>query len=306
VGTITNTSKSIIYLNERFLTVKVPSEIEGPHGDAHTSWRGFMPAAYHGEEEEFRYNATLALKPGQATPIYWSINPSEALSKVRRERSESLPSPWIALRGLYHDVSVELQYLLFNPGTYKLVVSANYWDTPVPPFKGTPRVVTETLNVDFTAPQSVLLFGAALGGLIGYILLPKARRGLPKFALTWRRVFAIVPLVLLGVIGAMLLAIVVSILLARVASNQFLLQVTVSDLWGAIIIGFVSTYLGTEVLNRFFRVGSENGSAGRDGDQAGSGTASQPAPQLAGQHPPNTAGAAVIVQPPAKQGGQRK
>jgi hypothetical protein len=104
----------------------------------------------------------------------------------------------------------------------------------------------------------------------------------------------------------MLLAIVVSILLARVASNQFLLQVTVSDLWGAIIIGFVSTYLGTEVLNRFFRVGSENGSAGRDGDQAGSGTASQPAPQLAGQHPPNTAGAAVIVQPPAKQGGQRK
>jgi len=51
-------------------------------------------------------------------------------------------------------------------------------------------------------------------------------------------------------LGAVLLSAIVTILLARISETQFLIRVTVADLWGAVAIGFVANYLGAELIKK--------------------------------------------------------
>ncbi len=105
------------------------------------------------------------------------------------------------------------------------------------------------------APQTVILFGAAVGGLFAYFIHPQARRRLidsaPSRGRTFlheatRRILQEIG----GAFAALLLSTIVTILLSRISETQFFIRVTVSDLWGAITIGFVANYAGSTILSK--------------------------------------------------------
>ena len=56
----------------------------------------------------------------------------------------------------------------------------------------------------------------------------------------------------------MLLSAIVTILLSRVSESQFLIRISITDFWGAIAIGFISNYLGYEILKKL--IGSDKNS----------------------------------------------
>jgi hypothetical protein len=254
LATLTNNTKSIIYLNEHFLILKVPSEIEGPASSPDSIWWGFMPIADHGKKYELNYNATVALQPNDSVAAYWMVDP-RYLVKQSVFGGTIYISMCDAIKNIYHLFSTELHFLLFSPGKYKLTVSANYWDK-LPVSMGTiPKTSVESIIVDVAAPQSVILFGAALGGLLYYILfsfLNQSATDITKkssihFYVKWSWV---IMKKISGAITSMLMSTVVTILIARVADTQFPIRITVSDVWGAIAIGFIANYLGIELLNK--------------------------------------------------------
>ena len=251
-GTITNSTKSIVYVNERFLTLKVPAEIDGAR-EGSSIWWANLPGADHGESgEESLWNATLALKPGQTTSVFWFVNPRFVLN-ASQDSTRSL-SVLDTLKFLYEQLSIELSFLFFEPGTYRLTVTANYWDNIG--LTGIPNVAVESNSVEVAAPQTVILVGASIGGLIGYLILPRTRRQRAVRSKVHQWAAAVVE-----ASGAMLLSAIITILLARISESQFLIRVTVSDLWGAIAIGFVANYFGVGVLNKI--IGASNGGPGK-------------------------------------------
>jgi hypothetical protein len=50
------------------------------------------------------------------------------------------------------------------------------------------------------------------------------------------------------------LSIIVTILLARLSDSQFIIRVTVSDLWGAIAVGFIGAASGPSILQKFINL----------------------------------------------------
>ena len=111
------------------------------------------------------------------------------------------------------------------------------------------HTATQTAFVHVSAPQWVILFGAMIGGLLAYLItllfpsLRKREAGNDGKGRQFLRLIA-------GAIGAVLLAAIVTILLARLSDTQFLIKVSVNDLWGAIAVGFVSDLVGVKILDK--------------------------------------------------------
>ena len=53
-----------------------------------------------------------------------------------------------------------------------------------------------------------------------------------------------------GIGGAVLLSTMITILLSRISETQFLIKVTITDVWGAIAIGFIANYGGAKALDK--------------------------------------------------------
>jgi hypothetical protein len=262
---IKNVSNSIIYLSERYVTMSMPPELQF---DSYMSswWPAYFPTEIHSGDGNDYYKETIAINPGESYKVFWYANPVTI-------NTEMPPTSFISVvRNFYsnvvrisNDINSEMHFLFFTPGDYSITVSAKYWIFPTkPPDAGKYHTKIETKTLTFEAPQSVILFGALLGGLISYFLLPQARRKLiamesdrkeeSKFVYRLRKISKEVA----GIFGSALLSIIVTILLARLSETQFLIRVTVSDFWGAVAIGFVANYAGAEVLNKIIKLPAVN------------------------------------------------
>jgi hypothetical protein len=132
------------------------------------------------------------------------------------------------------------------PADYKITVTAKYWLVPSRPFDNY-RTSTQSAIVHVSAPQSVILFGSIIGGVLAYFLFPQARSRLINSTIITKHYIL---KELFGIGLAMLLSATVTILLSRIAETQFLIRVSVNDFWGAIAIGFVATYIGTQIFGK--------------------------------------------------------
>ena len=231
---------STVYLQENRVTLSVPPELLGPFAGPAGYW-AFFPTQ-HTEA----YDGIITLKPGGTSRVFWSLGPSGP--NPQSDKKEEPPF----YKNLSYQVLSELNYVFFSPGDYKLSVVAQYWTNPKTPDDY--RVTTQTASMNVAAPQSVILFGAAIGGLIAYLLLPQARRRVMEYMTAER--YAIlyagkrVATELAGILGAMLLSAIVTILLGRISETQFLIRVTVNDFWGAIAVGFIANYAGAKLLEK--------------------------------------------------------
>ena len=164
-----------------------------------------------------RYNKTpIALRPGSTISAFWSLHDATEDKTIFRKAGK-----WIEnlLRGLS-----------FVPGKYTLTVVGGYWDRLESAQNYTPDWHTESIDMQETisASQTTIFFGAALGGVFAFLLVWKANPSLYSK---------------MHVLSAVLLSIIVTILLARLADSQFIIRVTVNDLWGAMAVGFLVRHL---------------------------------------------------------------
>lgn len=237
-ATIKNVSAVPLYLRETDLALALPLELEGSRGQVFGYW-AFFPTEPHDVSKtgaEY-FGGRIALQPGDSYSAFWT---------------RSIPSE-SSIIYIARQIGSQLEFLFFSPGPYTLTVTSKYWTDGSFPTAGY-RTVTKSVTLPVTAPQFVILLGAAVGGVIGYIILPRARR---RRARPTNRLAHYLQRAT-EVSGAMMLSVIVTILLSRVAGTQFVISVTVNDFWGAIAIGFAANYAGTKLLDRLVPSKSTN------------------------------------------------
>lgn len=247
---IKNTSSVNIYLQEQRVTLSIPPELQGPFAGTSTWW-GLFPTQHKFPEFDAqnkpttkeKWDGTVMIKPGGSYRVVWTSSPDIS----------SAGGSLAFIKNMFNVVASELNFIFFSPGDYKISVVAQYWTLPnFPPDDYRTTTQTETVNV--SAPQSVILFGSALGGLVAYFIFPYRRReddiskqGKPTgFIGVTKNVVKGAA----GISGAMLLSAITTILLARISETQFLVRVTIADFWGAIAIGFIANYVGVKVFEK--------------------------------------------------------
>lgn len=245
---IENISSQPIYIMPSAIAMTVPPELDT--GGVRDLW-AFIP----GTQESGRdyWNTVIVLEPGSTTSAFWS---SENVSGAPESNNAA---GWIErmCNSIGLDCGKFFRGLGFSPGTYTLNVVGSYWDTYEAAQAKRVERHTQTAQIQepITAPQSVILLGAALGGIIAFLLLTKLQ---PDSGTGWASV-RWVP----GILSAVLLSTIVTILIARLSQSQFIISVTVNDLWGAIAVGFIITAAGPTILKKF--TGLVNSSSTKSG-----------------------------------------
>src|SRR5579863_3315150 len=252
---IKNASDVDIYVNESSVVLILPPELSG-----RSIYLNFFPglfATHHlrpdkdntKDIDDANVRSDIVIKPGDVYLVDWQTGDEDYSDLKDCEKWPSILkhacpyTPSFVLNTL-HIVTTEFNFIFFNPGDYKISIIAQYWTSPG--FKPNEyHTATQATTVRVAAPQSVILFGAALGGLIGFFIFPLlyAKRRPPRTGKTRAKTFA-------GLLGAMLLSMIVTILLARISETQFLIRVTVADFWGAIAVGFVANYIGVKIFEK--------------------------------------------------------
>lgn len=146
-------------------------------------------------------------------------------------------------------------FLLFRPDRYELVANMHVWAKP-PLYNDSFRVtnlgdsasVSASTVIEVTPPQTVLMFGAMVGGIICYIL--RLAQSTQPIQVS-KRMFAV------ELPSAMLLCVIGTIMLSRVGNTDFLISIKVQDFWGAIATGFVIQWLGLSWFMNRFKSGKE-------------------------------------------------
>jgi hypothetical protein len=217
VAEIRNKSDQGVYLRPKYLTMIPPPEINRGRGAAPYWYADMPPDPAAGTDG---YEKVVYLAPGAKTSASWIgdgpwDNP-----------------PWWQPRFL--------TLVSFAPGEYTMKVVGSYWTDEESAKNKNSNYQSESaeIKVLVAAPQTVILLGAIVGGLIAYFLLPNTRLHPQQ----------IDPL---GLLTAILLSSIVTILLARLSETQFIVRVSINDFWGAIAIGFIASAWGTSILQRF-------------------------------------------------------
>lgn len=227
---VENTSANPIYFVPGAFSMTPPPEIdtEGPR-----DWLAFFPGILVPENQNY-YDTVIVLEPGSNISAFWAgqrAAPVDAVSKAGIQSRTALA---------IQDV---VRAITFSPGQYSLAIVGSYWDTHEGAQIKSVEHHTQTAEITetITAPEKVILLGAALGGMIAFLLLTRLY---PSGA--WSGIKPVT-----GFISAVLLSTIVTILLSRLSQSQFIVQVTVNDFWGAIAVGFLITAAGPPILQKF-------------------------------------------------------
>jgi len=140
--------------------------------------------------------------------------------------------------------------LFIPPGPYPVTIVTDYWlkkEDAEQKSTDSRQSYSTIITVLIEASESTIMIGAGIGGVIAYFLLPGARfftspTGQGKKRSVVLREYA------QGVAASILLSITATILLSRLADTQFIVKVTVNDIWGAIAIGFVASASGKKIF----------------------------------------------------------
>jgi len=234
---IENISERPVYVAPSSFGMTAPPELdsEGPR-----EWDAFFPGTPGGDGRESA-DSVVVLEPGSNISAFWSGN-------IQRSQSPDAQRAGFVTRvcsfvGI--DCPEFYRGLRFSPGKYTITVVGSYWDT----YEGAKaksverHTQTSELQEPINAPQSAILFGATVGGIIAFFLLTKIQPSSPS---GWAR-GKWIP----GLLSSVLLSTIVTILLARLSESQFIIRVTVNDFWGAVAVGFIIAASGPTILQKF-------------------------------------------------------
>jgi hypothetical protein len=192
----------------------------------------------------------VTLQPHESYWVFWDKNNASCSAQT------SDPKGWRKAIADWWSETLP-QKINFQPGSYKFVLQTKFYEASKTGGSGTDiaHYASQDQDVDITASTGMILFGAVIGGLLGFLvklLSPSngtdqqvaGSRGGEK-QLRWRGWEFI-----LHALGACTLAVTVVILGSRLAATQFPFQVSVADFWGALTIGFFGYFGGFAVIQR--------------------------------------------------------
>ncbi len=236
---IKNISDSTIYIKSQELALVLPPEI-APAGQSAAGSYALLPTETRGNPDFNYADASIVLSPGDTYKAFWN----STLAGTNESRIP-IPSP---LLNLYTMLASEMKFIFFSPSDFKIAVVAKYNTSP--DFSAANyRTLVQDATISVGAPQFVILFGAAIGGLLAYLILPHARRKLIRVteetSRNWAQRFTIE---ISGIFGSILLSAMTTILLSRVSESEFLIKVSISDFWSAIAVGFFANCFGAIIL----------------------------------------------------------
>jgi Protein of unknown function (DUF2934) len=259
-----NTSEKAVRLRPSHTTLMLPPELQGGGILWDTAYYAFFPTeTAHPNGGAFNSDVYVLLQPDNSYIVKWAWDPNVqgTASRQRESSSEGRHEPLLVritppfVRGLLDTISSELQFIFFSPGDYKVEVVAQYHAEGDP--EDQDKTVIQSALIHVNAPESVILFGAAIGGILGYLISriyvgndSNLKRSVRPTKLGG--MFG-------GAVGSMLLAAIVTILLARISESQFLVRININDFWGAIAVGFIASISGIRILDRL--IGSRTGEA---------------------------------------------
>jgi len=223
---IKNVSEETLFLDKFNTELVFPSELS--NGKLIGQNCSYFPNGY--SDDTF-----YALRPNDETFMFCTTDASS-------------PSGRSALQVVGAEIS---NFWSFAPGDFKLAVVLHYASDSA---KMEHHVRTEELIVPVGAPQSVILLGAAIGGFCAYILFLR-NKSVSNVSHWYKGLIRRAIQEVSNAFSAVLFSLVVTILLSRISKSQFLIKVTVEDLWGAVAVGFVSSYLGKSILDRLVGTG---------------------------------------------------
>lgn len=230
-----NVSRKNIFVRPSHVTLSVPPEISGP-GRWDAGIVGYFPG-YLGTSD-----SVFMLGPGDSYAAFWALDPG----LTPKDTTGNLGS-------VFKQIRTELKFLFFTPADYELTVGAQFWTDSVT--RSAAHSTVKTATVHYSAPQFVILLGAAIGGILCYLLFRTGPRGAKTktpstshLTSKWRRYYARHGATWAAVFLSALWSAVVTILLDRLSDTQFLVKVSVNDFWGAIAIGFVASYVGVKAI----------------------------------------------------------
>lgn len=234
-GVVTNKTAKVVYLNNQYIRLKVPMELEGPDAKVYSVWGAILPTAGNPFNRPIERSNTIALDPNGTTAVWflWEAKSLSGDDQGAKTLGSTLLSP---LKWLYF-------YLSFMPGSYQMTVTADYWADKSDVDHGEPERAAVTKTLDVAAPLWVIMIGAALGGLLGYVLLlpHPEHTGEPSTSLRYWLVEARAAAI------PILFSEVITILWARAGGTVPLINISISDLPGGIAVGFLAHYLGLGV-----------------------------------------------------------
>lgn len=253
--------KSVLYLSEKTTTLTIPPEMEGPFSPVYAREAFFPSEIDQWRDNEKRTDADkkdiiVAIQPGYSYRAAWVQNArGDKISGIDTERSNS---PWL---DIWRQIRSEFRYVFFLPGEYKVFIQAKVGVGKPPSMDGY-YTFSETANIKVAAPQFIIIFGAMIGGLISWLLFPQGQEktvSVDGFMAAGKKLWWY--FYSLG--GACLLSAIVTILLARLSESQFLVKISVTDFWGALVVGFVAQYLGKSVLDKIIPGRPDSSSPGK-------------------------------------------
>lgn len=293
--------KTVLYLSDRTTTLTLPPEMEGPFAPMYGR-EAFFPS----ENDQWRANQArseaekrpvlITIQPGQSYRAVWVQNVESETAQASGADAAAQQANRASKAGLlwfrcpdqagaslpcdaWRQVRSELRYIFFTPGDYKVLVQAKVGANKLPSDEGH-YTFSEVATIKVAAPQFVIIFGAMIGGLISWLLFPQGEEKAVSLEFSAAGVWVFAKKVwwyLYSIAGACLLSAIVTILMARLSESQFLVKISVTDFWGALVVGFIAQYAGKSVLDKLI--------PGRPGSQT-------PSPQKQTQ-------AAAAPQPPA-------
>ncbi len=286
-GQISNRSERPVWIVDTRAVFVLPDELWGLAEG--------LPLFAYFPTTDFRLQDEIArIEPGASYIVFWEVNPTKRLE--RDQRGESAPASSIR-RVLSRQGGAFWSFLFFRPGEYTVAASVGVWATP-PKVVGNTVINTgesftlsETLEVSIETSPWVLMAGAIAGGLVCFVLrLMLALRRSTLQDLGGLRYVAS------GFAMAILLCSIGTVLLSRISGSEFLVSVTVRDVWGAVATGFIIQWLGlTYVVGQLVSPGDAAAQkAAQEKDK-------QPAPVVRDQPAPPEAGSGAVDDRPATE-----
>lgn len=295
---IQNKSDQPIWIIDSATVLTLAPEIFGQTGERQSLIAWFPSSRFRTGDEVIRVSG------GSNYIISWKIDPLQySLDAYKDDYEKSDDKKLGSFRGVFVRLAFTLkEFLFFNPGKFPIAATVHVW--PVPPTfdskgyvrnLGSSLTVTARRDILMEASTWVLIFGAAVGGVICFVLqllvglvapvgrfqpttqptegakadlsgsdpgttdrLAGTRRLVDSATRAVGGFVKVSPkTIAVGLASAVLLSGIATVLLSRLATTDFLLVVKVNDFWGAIATGFVIQWFGYRYLTRLIPTAKE-------------------------------------------------
>lgn len=275
--------KAVLFLTENTTTMTLPPEMEGPFSPIYSRNAFFTTENDQKDANDLRPDdkkqpIVVAIQPGYSYRAAWVQNSkNDPSSEIKLDPSAGPVSSAIA------QVKAEIKYIFFSPGEYKVLIQTKV-GVDKPASDRDYYTFSEVSAIKVASPQFVIIFGAMIGGLISWLLFPQAQEKSLKLEASISSILSDLRKtlwLLYSSAGACLLGAIVTVLLSRLSESQFLIKISVTDFWGAMVVGFAAQYLGKSILDKLIpgRISSQTHPAGAVPENA----SKQPAPQAAAE-----------------------